>query len=138
MTNTTPTTRKTIAEILAENAASLVPVDGDRAFTLYHGLIWEGILKKTEWNGKEGWGGSWIIIPAEGKERFDHHEGHSKPGYDRLPTANICVYAPDAHNLEQDEDDPYNPEAFGMSADSKKRVRFDTRRGMFYLSAFED
>lgn len=138
MTATTTTTRKTIRELLAEQAGNLVPTDGDRAFTLYHGLIWEGILRKTEWNGQEGWGGGWVIIPADSKTCFDNREGDIHYGYHKYPVANVSVYAPDEWHLEQDEGDNYNPEKFGMSSDSKKRVRFDTVRGMFYLRAYED
>jgi hypothetical protein len=127
--------RKTVRELLAEQADSLVPVDGDRAFTLYHGLIWEGVLKKIEWNGK--WGGTWVIVPVDGKELFDHREGYYKY-FEKMSVANVGVYAPDDYSLERDEDDDYDHEEFGMSADSKKSVRFDIVRGMFYLRAQED
>lgn len=137
MTASAKTTRKTIRELLAEQAENLVPADGDRAFTLYHGLIWEGILRQTEWNGEEGWGGTWVIIPADGKKFFDHREGYLKY-FERMPVANVGVYGPDEYCLERDEDDNYDHEKFGMSSDSKKLVRFDTKRGMFYLRAHED
>lgn len=135
---TQTTTRKTVRELLAEHAQDLIPVHGDRAFTLYHGLIWEGVLKKAEWNGQwGGWGGGWVIIPADGKKFFDHCEGRWRC-YEKMETANVGVYAPDKWSLERDESDDYNPEKFGMSSDSKKRVRFDIKRGMFYLRAYED
>ena len=110
MTATAKTTRKTVAQLLAEQADNLVPANGDRAFTVYHGLIWEGTLKQIEWNGKEGWGGTWVIVPADGKKVFDHCEGYYKY-FERMPVSNVSVYGPAEYNIT---------------------------RGMFYLRAHED
>ena len=134
---TATTTRKTVAELLAEHATDLVPVNGDKAYTFYHGRIWEGILKNPEWNGKEGWGGGWVIIPADGKETFDGPEGYAKYGYEKLPTANISVYGPTSSNLE--DEDPWHEEIKKMGYETPNRtVGYDVNRGMFYLHAYED
>lgn len=137
---TATTIRKTIAEILAEQAESLVPVDGDKAYTFYHGRIWEGILRNPPWN-EEGWGGGWIIVPADGKEIFDdpeNQERHAKYGYHCWPTANLSVYGPSEYNLGCK--DPWHDSIVKQGYDDipNRMVGYDAKRGMFYLHAYED
>jgi hypothetical protein len=132
----TITKRKTIAQLIAENAENLVPVDGDRAYTFYHGVIWEGILREIPWNGREGWGGCFVIIPADGKQMFDHYEGYYK-FFEKLPTANVTVYSPSLMNLE--DEDNWHEQIKKMGYETPNRmVAYDTNRGMFYLRACED
>lgn len=131
--------KKTMAELLAEHANELVPCDYDRAFTLYHGVLWEGVLRNIPWDPINLCGG-WVIVPPAGETTFPHHEGR----YKCLPlkVANIGVYAPDEERMKMIEDDDYNPARYGMmvpsSPEQKTCVRFDTVRCAWYLRAFED
>ena len=69
MTATAKTTRKTVAQLLAEHAQDLLPVDGDKAYTFYHGKVWIGVLKQTPI--VNGFGGGWIIVPPNGQKLFE-------------------------------------------------------------------
>lgn len=135
-------TKKTIAGLMATvvaNADQLVPMDRDPAFTLFHGVLWEGVLRNIPWNPTKLYGG-WVIVPPAGETTFPHHEGGYK--FFPLEMANIGVYAPDEGRMREVEDDDYNPAKYGMmvpsSPEKKTYVRFDIMRRAWYLRAFED
>ena len=135
MTTTVNVNRKTVAEVLAEQAESLVPVDGDKAYTVYYGFIWEGVLKKTEWNDRR-WGGGWVIVPTEGKKVFDHAEGQHKY-FKNMEVANICVYDPDSRQIDKEDSWHKSNQQMGYETPNKM-VAYDVKREMFYLRTYED
>lgn len=82
----------TIAELLAAHAANLKPANGDKAYSRYQGIVWEGTLENVDERGR-------------GKLRFDGTKHswwpHSEPvihvGYDdaiRFDAEKGCFYAP--------------------------------------------
>jgi len=137
MTATAKTTRKTVAELLAEHAQDLSPSDGDKAYTFYHGKAWEGILKQIPI--VDGWGGGWIIIPPNGQKRF---EGGDMPYLPRNikgmeDVASVDVYAPDSWAADHEDDWHERIKEMGYETPNQM-VAYDTKRGMFYLRAHED
>lgn len=133
MTATANTTRKTIAQLLAEQAADLVPVSGDKAYTFYHGRVWEGILVETE-------SGAWVIAPANGQKVFAGNQMAYLPvGYKGLEgVATVDVYGPTEYNLGCE--DPWHDSIVEQGYDDipNKMVGYDVKRGMFYMRAQED
>ncbi|OGZ65188.1 MAG: hypothetical protein A3C50_02995 [Candidatus Staskawiczbacteria bacterium RIFCSPHIGHO2_02_FULL_43_16] len=128
--------RKTIKELLAEQAESLVPTEGDEAYTVYAGKEYVGVLKKYG-------NGGWAIVPANGEKYFESKEGYvvQKPGgaayqaTESLDTANVSVYSPDEYAMNSEEDDS-TLKKFNLGV--SKRVQYDSTRGAFYLRAQED
>ena len=127
-----------IAKIIAEDARASedqpkerVPKDGDRAYSIYHGMRWEGRLTRVPWH----WGGCWVIVPPDGKERFDHYEGGWKC-LEKMETANLGVYADRKYMDVSENDNTLVP--FGRGRPENKMVEFDNERGMWYCQAFED
>ena len=132
---TTTTIRKTVAQLLAEHAESLIPSRGDKAYTIYHGKVWEGILFKRDCE----FSFSWHIVPDNGEEKFEggdypyQYKGQFKRG--GLDTAHVDVYGPDTEGLD----------SWGGSETYKKlgkkpgnMVEYDVERGKFFLRACED
>lgn len=129
--------RKTVAELLAEHAESLMPTEGDKAYTVYGGREYVGVLKCDERD-------VWVIVPAEGKKYFPLHEGEYAtrgPGkaayraYTDMDIANVSVYAPNEYNMDTEETDKSMKE---FDPGITKKVQYDKIRGMFYLRAHED
>src|SRR5580693_7741577 len=129
MTATTTTIRKTIAELFAEQADSLVPVDGDKAYTFYHGKVWAGVLKHHEC-------GVWLIVPPNGQKLFDGGDRPYLPlGYKGMKdVASVDVYGPDYYTA--DREDSWHEEIKKMGFETPNRmVAYDVAKGMFYLRA---
>lgn len=110
-----------------------VPKDGDWAFTIHHGYIWDGMLRKIPWDGKRGFGGCWVIVPPAGYVAFHHGEGRSKAL--PLDTANICVHA-EVEYLDRPDDEAL--ERFGRGRAEHRALQWDEQRNKWYCLSHGD